>query len=362
MTTGAGSTGAVGDVLNVSGNNHQGNPIFTLGGSPTGKTLTLDFGTNFSGHKVKILATVSRTVAGSKTKTLNQNQTLQIASNTAIAYGIIGLGKADIFKLNSIKMSNSFSSDATASDTDITDRFDLDNGQRDNFYDIGRIKLKPGAISPTGRLLVNFDFFSHGAGDYFDVDSYSGVINYEEIPSYTSDSSGETFELRDVLDFRPRVDDASSFDSGGDDRTFDGAGASVLDVPRFGSDITADLEFYLNRIDKLFLTREGVLKIVKGASDLNPLQPSNLDGHMLLATLNIPSYTLSTDEVEIEKEDNRRYTMRDIGKLENRISNVEYYTQLSLLEANAQNLQIQDENGLDRFKNGFKFSVFEAND
>ena len=358
MTTGAGSTGAVGDVLNVSGNNHQGNPIFTLGGSPTGKTLTLDFGTNFSGHKVKILATVSRTVAGSKTKTLNQNQTINIGSTNSIQYGIIGLGKADIFKLNSVKMSNSFSSDATASDTDITDRFDLDNGQRDNFYDIGRIKLKPGAISPTGRLLVNFDFFSHGAGDYFDVDSYSGVINYEEIPSYTSDSSGETFELRDVLDFRPRVDDASLFDSGGDDRTFDGAGASVLDIPRFGSDITADLEFYLNRIDKLFLTREGTLKIVKGASDLNPLQPSNLDGHMLLATLNIPSYTLSTDEVEIEKEDNRRYTMRDIGKLENRIQNVEYYTQLSLLEANAQNLQIQDENGLDRFKNGFVVDNF----
>jgi hypothetical protein len=27
MTTGAGSTGAVGDVLNLSGNNHEGDPI-----------------------------------------------------------------------------------------------------------------------------------------------------------------------------------------------------------------------------------------------------------------------------------------------------------------------------------------------
>ena len=65
-----------------------------------------------------------------------------------------------------------FGADATTSDTDITDRFDLDNGQRDNFYDIGRLKLKTGALTPTGRLLVNFDFFSHGSGDYFDVDSY----------------------------------------------------------------------------------------------------------------------------------------------------------------------------------------------
>ena len=43
------------------------------------------------------------------------------------------------------------------------------------------------------------------------------------------------------------------------------------------------------------------------------------------------SYTLSTEDIKITKVDNRRYTMRDI-KLESRIENVEYYTQLSLLE------------------------------
>ena len=39
-------------------------------------------------------------------------------------------------------MSPDFDTDATTSHTDITDRFDLDNGQRDNYYDVGRIKLK----------------------------------------------------------------------------------------------------------------------------------------------------------------------------------------------------------------------------
>ena len=53
-----------------------------LGGSPTGKTLQLDFGANYAGHKVKILATVSRSVAGSKSKTLNSNQTLQVATSS----------------------------------------------------------------------------------------------------------------------------------------------------------------------------------------------------------------------------------------------------------------------------------------
>ena len=50
--------------------------------------------------------------------------------------------------------------------------------------------------------------------------------------------------------------------------------------------------------------------------------------------------------------------MRDIGNLETRIKNIEYYTQLSLLEADAQSLQIQDADGFDRFKNGFVVDNF----
>ena len=358
MTTGSGSTGAVGDTLNLTGSNHEGDSIFNLTGSPTGKTLNLDFGANFAGHKIKIIATVSRAVAGSKTKSLNSAQTVNVSSQQTIESGTIGLGKADIFKINNVYMSGGFGSAASASDTDITNRFDLDNGQRDNFYDIGRLKLKPGAIRPTGQLLVNFDFFSHGSGDYFDVDSYSGVVNYELIPNYVSDTTGESYELRDTLDFRPRVDDASTITSDLVARSYDGTGASSVDIPKFNSDITSDLEFYLNRIDKIFLTREGQLRTVKGSSDLNPLSPADLDGHMLMATVNVPSYTLRTDDVEVEAEDNRRYTMRDIGSLEKRIKNMEYYTQLSLLEADAQSLQIQDSDGFDRFKNGFVVDNF----
>ena len=74
---------------------------------------------------------------------------------------------------------------------------------------------------------------------------------------------------------------------------------------------------------------------------------------MHLYTIELPAYTLSTEDITIKKVDNQRYTMRDIGKLENRIESLEYYTQLSLLENTAQNLQIQDADGFDRFKNGF---------
>ena len=94
-------------------------------------------------------------------------------------------------------MAADFSTVADSDDTDVTDRFDLDTGQRDNFYDLGRLVRKKGAQAPTGRLLVNFKFFTHGAGNFFSVDSYSG-FDYGSIPAYTSDVTGEKFELRDV--------------------------------------------------------------------------------------------------------------------------------------------------------------------
>src|SRR5210317_1332727 len=190
MTTGAGTSGAVGDVLSLTGNNHEGTVIFDLNVAKTQLTITLDFGTDYQGHKVKILATVNRSVAGSKTKTLNSNTTVQKTGQTEIESGTIGLGKADIYRINAVYMSADFSTNATASDTDITSRFDFDTGQRDNFYDTGRLRLKNGEITPTGRLLVDFDYFSHGSGDYFDVDSYSGVIDYEDIPAYISTTTG----------------------------------------------------------------------------------------------------------------------------------------------------------------------------
>ena len=50
--------------------------------------------------------------------------------------------------------------------------------------------------------------------------------------------------------------------------------------------------------------------------------------------------------------------MRDIGRLEDRINNIEYYTALSLLEKDAESFQVQDANGLDRFKSGFLVDNF----
>ena len=101
----------------------------------------------------------------------------------------------------------------TTGDTNILSNYQIDNGQRDTFYDVGRISRKPAAQPPTGRILIAFDYFTHGSGNYFSVDSYpvgtsTTSITYDEIPIYsaqrvdpdTISPTGE-YELRDSIDF-----------------------------------------------------------------------------------------------------------------------------------------------------------------
>ena len=98
------------------------------------KTLGLiDLGSGFNGHKIKVLATVSRSVVSAKSKTNNTNETTTIDTQHYFKATTINLGKADVHKINSVFMSADFSTAATTSDTDITDRFDLDTGQEITF-------------------------------------------------------------------------------------------------------------------------------------------------------------------------------------------------------------------------------------
>ena len=52
--------------------------------------------------------------------------------------------------------------------------------------------------------------------------------------------------------------------------------------------------------------------------------------------------------------------MRDIGDIEKRVKNLEYYVSLSLLEQNAADAHIVDSSGLSRFKNGFLVDSFRG--
>ena len=269
----------------------------------------------------------------------------------------------------------------TAGSRDISINFTTDTGQRDNFYDIGRIVRKSGAAIPSGRLLIVFDNFDHGSGDFFTVDSYSS-ITYKEIPTYTAtrvdpevaEPTGE-YDLRNTVDFRPRVGDATTTSStiqsqpatkvtsmsfNFEDRSFAGTGSSTIDIPKDNSNFLYDFDFYVGRIDLLYLTPLGDFKLVKGADAEIAAPPKGLDDAMKIAQINLNPFVKTVDDANFIKVNNRRYTMRDIGKLETRINNVEYYTALNMLETSAQSTEITDANGLNRFKSGILVDNFRG--
>ena len=75
---------------------------------------------------------------------------------------------------------------------------------------------------------------------------------------------------------------------------------------------------------------------------------------MLLATISHKPYGFDPEnDVVIKRSDNKRYTMRDIGAIERRLDQVEYYTSLNMLESDTMNVRITDASGKDRLKNGF---------
>ena len=259
------------------------------------------------------------------------------------------------------------------SGTDVTSRFTFDDGQRDTIYDISRIVLKPGFDAPVGQLVVAFDYFEHTQGDFCTVDSYlhEAGVGPEDIPSFNSPALGKV-SLKDVLDFRPKVDNdaiVSGFQNNSllgsaNTRSFTGTGGIITSTPAPDSNLEFTFSFtqtqYLDRIDGLFLNKRGEFIIKEGNSSLNPSKPDPIGDAIPLYYMYIPAFTQSSKDVRITPIDNRRYTMRDIGKLEKRIERLEYYTLLSVLEQQALNMQVTDSVGVSRFKSGFIVDNFET--
>ena len=55
----------------------------------------------------------------------------------------------------------------------------------------------------------------------------------------------------------------------------------------------------------------------------NPKHHLQLDNTMELGTITLPPYLYDPDDAKIVLTDNVRFTMKDIGKLEDRIKNLE---------------------------------------
>ena len=245
----------------------------------------------------------------------------------------------------------------------ITDRYDLDKGQKEQYYDYSKIVRKIGSADPKRRLLViynRYDVPTNDTGDLFTVNSYPTERFTNDIPNLLNG----TVRASDTLDFRPRVPEFNTYISSPfafTSRFFGNTSSNTTPVLTPNESTLIGYSFYLPRIDKIVLNKSGEFTYLKGTSALNPKSPLNAEEAMEIATITLPAYLYSPKDASISLVDNRRYTMRDIGKLEDRIENLEKVTSLSLLEVDTKTLQIQDADGLSRFKSGFFVDDFKTN-
>jgi hypothetical protein len=247
--------------------------------------------------------------------------------------------------------------------TDVTNRFTLNKGQKNQYYDYARLVRNDGYSEPNRKLYVVYDHYtvpSNDEGDIFTVDSYGAERFAKDIPFIGNNNQ----RASDTLDFRPRVavfNPATATAS-----PFDFKSRVFTDQPKLllaaNESSVIGYTFYAPRIDRLYLDKLGNFVYVEGVAERTPKAPEKVGDVMLLATIELPAYLYDVDTATITMEDNRRYTMRDIGKLEDRIETLEELTSLNLLELETQSLQVQDATGLSRFKSGFFVDNFRNGD
>ena len=350
-----------------------------------------------TGMKLKMNATIETTKAKPKLKTATKNKRISLTAdldNTIIPLrgddydNPTGQVKSfsDVYNLRYVYEGTPGIAPTVDEDgnilgntgTNITDFFLFDDGQRDNLYDTATIIRKPGVRVPTGTLVIGFDYFKHSEGDFFTVDSYlhENGVPYESIPTVTSLVHGKK-SLADVIDFRPLVGtsasipgyvNASVMDTGSNVSEVYTAGGVTAALPAdtktsIGTPFTfsCSYNYYVDRIDTVYLKKDGTFAVKKGAGSTNPQSSVSLDEAIKVFKIYIPAFTDNLKKVKIFPVENKRFTMRDIHKLEKKVERLERYTMLSVLEQGALNTQIKDgQTGMDRFKSGFVVDNFES--
>ena len=241
--------------------------------------------------------------------------------------------------------------------TNATASFEFDNGQRDHYYDVSTIKALTGAPA---SVKVYSSYYSHSSGQvHYCIDSYAPTSNAgtprHMIYNYTSRRTNDQYMLKDCIDFRF---DRTVVPSFGIPYTSPTAFSGVQLPLQFGT-INTSFSFFLSRSDKIVMTSGGDFKILKGIPALQkPQIPVDMDNAMTLFEVILDAFSPTKNSISIKSVNNRRYTMKDIAKIDRRVQNLEYYTALSLLEKETANKNVYDSTGNSIFKNGFFVDAF----
>lgn len=360
----------------------------TLVGAPainvtSSTTFAINTGMTLSGAQtVTVQHDVLRTQASQRNKAMNRNVLVKLYANAAVN-NTWNLGLTDVFKIKNVYVGASFAN----TNPDMVTSFTLDNGQRPYTYDHAQLVLNPSVASlGNQQMLVVLDRFTantaSGSG-FYSVDSYpiddantanTAAIQTIQIPYFTA-VTGQSVPLRDCIDFRTVMADTANNTTVLANATLNPAavGAYTNDgyFPTPDTNFEADMAYYLGRYDLVNINPQGQIAIVNGTPSESPITPTISDDSMTVATVYVPPYpSLTTIEnstinnpayvISPSIVSHKVYTMADIGTLDKRLQQIEYYTTLNQLEQSASNMQVTDANGLNRFKNGIFADPFTS--
>jgi hypothetical protein len=337
------STASSGSVTSVTFNKPSGGSYYSLNPMDyvlmvnnihvpvTSVSISTAVTLNFSGSitltaAARCLAPTFRTLNAISKGTLASNS---VSSTTTLNYGTkITLTNSDVHEITSVQVGGS--------DLNVDD-FLLDSGQTDQAYGTGSVTYLGPNISGSATYTVSYK--------YYNPSNPGGTDNAFFFSSYSAANAGwyKNMFLSDLVDFRPS--------------------STVTNIATFypNKPFVCDLKSSHARVDLVTLSDKGILEVIKGQSNPIPEPPTTPAGSIALYEITLPagikSYTVPENSLQINFVQNQRYTMKEIGDLEQRVKKLEYYTSLSLLESDANSKQIFDSGGV-RFKTGMFVDPF----
>jgi hypothetical protein len=386
--------------------------------------LTLNFGSRFAGTATGNLAIVFnaiRTNVSPGTKNANRGNFIVIntSNHSANSIGPWCVGVPDVVRMRGAWLVNSSQTNTGPGATDVSQSFYIDNNQDADF--VGQCYLYRTPASAINLqnvfILCEFDYANPYISGFYSTDSYTTAnansIFYNdmlttdqlgsqlttwEIPEFTD--QGTYYDMMQWIDFRPVAPITANLQT----VTYNPYSSSNVNIskdykfPVPGSSLTANISYYLPRIDAIVIdTNEDILDI-QGAPDNNPTAPSTPNNSLLIDQLLIPAYpdipqnpsaavinaittsmgsgspnmvrinsSMVTSVISTAPSQSTQpqgYTMADIGELERRIAALEYYVSLNSLEVliTQQAIPSSVAANVNRFQYGFYADDFSTTD
>jgi hypothetical protein len=343
---------------------------------------------------------------------------IRVANSVGQQKGPWSIGVPDVFRLRNVYVANVSTVNTASPNVTDSFFVDHNQNQNylgiSYLYLNNRSGLR---LTVDDYLLVEVDHFTKESSGYFDAVSYrrtaeantiavndstplanlTDFANSLEIPEvFTSD--GQYYDLLNNIDFRPAVANNVALSSDPNTAPINPPETEVFDqttdkkFPIPDSSCSLTIEHYVGRVDDVYISNKGSIFVLQGIPNTNSRrrqQSNHPKDSLRLQVIEVPPYPSVSEirsnmvaeildkKIVNETSLNKRlqihttapllstttvrdmqphvYTMEDIGALERRIKDLEYYVSLTIMETGITNKVIPSSINptINRFKFGF---------